>query len=378
MRILHLADLHIGKVFHDVQMTDDQAYILDQIIGIVKQEKVDLVAITGDVYDRLVPPVQATVLMDDFLTRLIDSGVKVILTPGNHDSAQRLAFGGRLVRSCGLHIAPALPGAIMPVTLFDSHGEITFIPLPYIEPLLLRKSLDDPDIDSFDSALDAVMQSLPLCSGRTVCLAHCFTQGGVTSESERPLSIGGSSLVETGHFSRFNLTLLGHLHRPQKINETVFYAGSPLKYSFSESEHQKQVAIYEVAADGTFSRECILLEPLRELRIIRGELAALLAAAASDPGRDDYLWVELTNRGALFDYAAEIRSCYPNVLNITRTACQSGGSGERAIEIRTKNDREIVASFFRHVTGEDLNPAEAGLMDELLTEMATEQAGGAA
>src|SRR6185369_15331560 len=265
MRILHLADLHLGKIFHDVHLTDDQAYILEQIVAITRDNKVDVVAISGDVYDRSVPPVQATVVMDEFLSRLlIDLEVRVILAPGNHDSAERLAFAGRLVRQRGLYISPALPGCVLPVQLEDQHGPVTFYPIPYVEPFMLRKSLDDPEISDFDDALARVISSLPPNSERSVCLAHCFTQGGETSESERPLSIGGSSMVEASHFQRFDLTLLGHLHRPQKIGEKIFYAGSPLKYSFSETSHTKQVSIYDLAADGSFTREAIPLVPLHE------------------------------------------------------------------------------------------------------------------
>lgn len=378
MRILHLADLHIGKIFHDVHLTDDQAHILGQIIDIVREYEVDVVVISGDLYDRSVPPVQATVVLDDFLTRLlVDLEIKVILTPGNHDSAERIAFAGRLVRSRGLFIAPGLPAAVEPIVLEDNHGKVTFVPLPYVEPLLVRKSLDDSEVDSFDSALHAVLHSLPPIEGRTVCLAHCFTQGGTTSESERPLSIGGSSLIDPGHFEPFNLTLLGHLHRSQKISDTIYYAGSPLKYSFSEADHTKEAAIYDLGADGSFIREAILLKPKRDVRTISGELATILANAAADSGSDDYLWIELTDRGALFDYAAKLRDLYPNVLNITRSEYQREGAGEGAIEIRSKSDHEIVASFFRHITGDELNQSEAELMGIVLTEMIASQGGAA-
>jgi len=378
MRILHLADLHLGKIFHDVHLTDDQAYILEQIVAITRDKRVDVVAISGDVYDRSVPPVQATVVMDEFLSRLlIDLEVKVILAPGNHDSAERLAFAGRLVRQRGLHISPALPGCVLPVQLEDQHGPVTFYPIPYVEPYMLRKSLDDPEISDFDDALARVISSLPPNSGRSVCLAHCFTQGGETSESERPLSIGGSSMVETSHFQRFDLTLLGHLHRPQKIGEKIFYAGSPLKYSFSETSHTKQVSIFDLAADGSFTREAIPLIPLHEVRTMKGDLADILAGADRDPGKEDYLWVELTDRGALFDYSAKIRAVYPNVLNITRSEYQREGGGEGAIEIRNKSESEIVASFFRHVNGDGLNADEQAVMQSVLDEMLRSTEGGA-
>jgi len=377
MRILHLADLHLGKIFHDIHLTDVQAHILEQIVAIARDNKIDVVAISGDVYDRSVPPVQATVVMDEFLTRLIELGIRVVMTPGNHDSAERVSFCSRLMRSRGLHIAPGLPGDVQPVQLDDEHGAVTFYPFPYIEPLLLKKSLDDSEICDFNTAMARVIESLSPEPGRSVCLAHCFTQGGETSESERPLSIGGSSLVETGHFNRFNLTLLGHLHRPQKINHSIFYAGAPLTYSFSESSHQKSVAVYDLAADGTFTRELLVLNPLRKVRSISGMLEEILSGAQSDPDRDDYLWVELTDSGGLFDYAARIRAEYPNVLNITRSAYRHDGAGEGGIVIRDKSETEIVASFFRHITGQELQPEEAALMDKVMGEIFTGAEGGA-
>jgi exonuclease SbcD len=185
-------------------------------------------------------------------------------------------------------------------------------------------------------------------------------------------------MVDTSHFQRFDLTLLGHLHRPQKISERIFYAGSPLKYSFSETSHTKQVSIFDLAADGSFSREAIPLVPLREVRSMKGELANILAGADQDTGREDYLWVELTDRGALFDYSAKIRAIYPNVLNITRSEYQREAGSEGAIELRNKSESEIVASFFRHVTGDGLNEAEQAVMQSVLDEMLRSTEGGAA
>jgi exonuclease SbcD len=302
-------------------------------------------------------------------------GIRVVMTPGNHDSPERISFGSRLMSSRGLFIASGLPGKVTPVVIVDAHGPVSFYPLPYVEPLLVRKSLEDQDVTDFDSAMARVMAGLQNRSGRSVCLAHCFLNGGEPSESERPLSIGGSSLVGTGHFDGFQLTLLGHLHRPQKISDTIFYAGTPLAYSFQESAHVKTVAIYDLAADGSFTREVLPLAPMRRVRTISGVLAEVLAGWDEDPGRDDYLWVELTDRGALFDYASRIRSAYPNVLNITRTAYENDGPTER-IDIRGRSETEIVASFFRHVTGEELLQEEAVLMEAVMGEVFAGQQGG--
>jgi len=371
MRILHLADLHLGKLVHEVSMIDDQAQVLEQALTIVRECRVDVVAISGDVYDRAIPPVAATQLMDDFLSRLVlDIGVRVLLTPGNHDSAERLAFGGKLLSSRGLHIAPGLPGEIVPVTLDDASGQVTFFPLPYITPVMLKVHEQDLPAGDFSEALGRVMAGLPACSHRSVCLSHCFTLGGSTSESERPLSIGGACHVDPAHFSRFSLTLLGHLHRPQAVTDTVFYAGSPLKYSFSEASHSKSAALYDLGADGSFTRELLPFAPRRDLRIISGDLDQLLGAAAADQSREDYLWIELTDRGALFDYAAKLRQAYPNVLNITRTAYQNIGlAGQEGITVRGKTEWEIITAFFRHVADSELDEAEEQALRAVVDEM---------
>ncbi|HWR02400.1 MAG TPA: exonuclease SbcCD subunit D [Humidesulfovibrio sp.] len=379
MRILHLADLHLGKLVHEAPMTEDQAHVLHQVLAMVRENAVDVVAVSGDVYDRAIPPVAATRLMDEFLSELVlNLGVAVILTPGNHDSAERLSFGSRLLSARGLHIAPGLPGEIIPLVLADAHGPVTFIPLPYITPLMLKEREEDLATGDFDEAMARVMASLPHISGRSVCLAHCFTLGGSASESERPLSIGGSCLVDPAHFAPFSLTLLGHLHRPQKVAERAFYAGSPLKYSFSEADHQKSAALYDLDADGGFTRTLLPLCPRRDMRKISGELAALLAAAEADAGREDYLWIELTDRGALFDYAAKLRQSYPNVLSITRAQYgKEGGEAEGGISVRGKTEWEITTAFFRHVSGQDLDEAEADALRAVVDEMLRADALGA-
>jgi len=410
MRILHLADLHLGKLVHEVAMTEDQAHVLEQILTIAREGGAEVVAISGDVYDRAIPPVAATNLMDDFLSRLVlDLGARVIVTPGNHDSPDRLAFGGKLLRERGLFIAPGLPGAILPVELADADGPVTFYPLPYISPLMLKEHEEDLPTGDFDEALGRVLAAVPQRPGRAVCLAHCFTIGGGACDSERPLSVqgslsaqsraglsgtglsgtglsvnglsvnglsvnglsvGGADQVDPARFGRFDLTLLGHLHRPQQAGPAAFYAGSPLKYSFSEADHHKSVALYDLAADGTFTRELVPLAPRRDLRLLSGALDELLAGADADPAREDYLSIDLTDRGALFDYAAKLRRAYPNVLNITRAAYREAASGEGGgIDLRGKSEWEITRAFFDHVSGAGLNEAEEAALRAVVDEM---------
>jgi exonuclease SbcD len=367
MRILHLADLHLGKIFHDVHLTADQAYLLDQAAVLARDEHVDTVVISGDIYDRSVPPVEATEVLDDFLSRLIlDLGIKVVLIPGNHDSAERIAFGSRLLRDRGLHIG-ADPFACTPVELVDAYGTLTFLPLPYVEPITFRRHCGDTDIPDFTAAYHHILAGVPT-NGRTICIAHCYTAGGDGSESERPLAIGGTYLVDAEVFAPFSLTLLGHLHRPQMVTPKAWYAGAPLRYSFSELDHDKVFTIFDIDATGTATRTVFPVRPLRELRQLSGSLDDILTGAESDTACDDYFSITLTDQGALFDYAAKIRAVYPNVLSIVRQQRQGEGAIVDPGELRRLTDQEIVGSFFAHVSGDidaDEQAVITGVLDEL-------------
>lgn len=364
MRILHLADLHLGKIFHDVHLTEDQAHLLDHAVALARDERVDTVVISGDVYDRAVPPVEATEILDDFLSRLVlDHGIRVVLIPGNHDSAERIAFGSRLLRDRGLHIA-ADPFACIPLVLHDSHGPVTFLPVPYIEPVTFRRHLDDPEITDFTAAYLHALAGLPV-SGRTVCVAHCYAAGGVGSESERPLAIGGSSLVDAAVFAPYTLTLLGHLHRPQQVASNIWYAGAPLRYSFAELDHDKVFTLFDLDAAGGITRTTVPVRPRRELRELRGTLEEILTTASTDPAPHDYLAVTLIDRGMIFDYAARIREVYPNVLSIVRAQQEGEGEIVSPGEMRRLSDEEIVGRFYTHVTGELDGEEEAVLTDVL-------------
>jgi len=373
MRILHLADLHLGKIFHDVHLTSDQAYLLDQVATLAKDENVDTVVISGDVYDRSVPPVEATEVLDNFLSHLIlDLGIKVILIPGNHDSAERIAFGSRLLRDRGLHIS-ADPFACTSLELTDVHGPLTFLSLPYIEPITFRRNLEDTDIPDITAAYRHILAGVPT-AGRTVCIAHCYTAGGVGSESERPLAIGGTYMVDAEVFAPFSLTLLGHLHRPQKVTPKAWYAGAPLRYSFSELDHDKVFSIFDIDATGAAIRTTFPVRPLRELRQLIGTLDEILTGAESDTACDDYFSITLTDQGALFDYAAKIRSVYPNVLSIVRQQREGEGTIVNPGELRRLTDQEIVGRFFAHVAG-DINEDEQTVLTEVLDELNRREGG---
>ncbi|CAG9184771.1 exonuclease SbcCD subunit D [Cupriavidus pinatubonensis] len=377
MRFLHTADWHLGRLFHARSLIEDQAYILDQFVELVRTERPDAVLIAGDVYDRAVPPPEAVALLDDVLARIIlDVGVPVVLIAGNHDSAQRLEFGARLMQSQGLHVAGCTSATPACVSLHDAHGEVRLYALPYAEPAVVRDALG-AELPTHEVALcaqlDAIRASHP-AGVRSVVVGHAFVVGGAVSESERPLSVGGSGAVAAQAFQGFDLVALGHLHRPQTLEGRVHYAGSLLKYSLSECGHDKSVSMIDLGADGSVQITPMPLRPLRDLRIVEGELAELIAAAADDARRDDYVYARLTDTSALLDPMAKLRQAYPNALAVERTVlARSGVAGDAARRLREQSTGELFASFFREVVDAELDDGQRGALEQVLAGMAAAQ-----
>lgn len=377
LRFLHTADWHLGRLFHARSLLEDQAHVLDQFVALVRDVRPDAVLIAGDVYDRAVPPPEAVALLDDVLARIVvDAGVPVVMIAGNHDSAHRLGFGARLMSAQGLHVAGRTGPQASCVTLRDAHGEVRIYALPYAEPAAVRDALG-VDVPGHEAALaaqlDAIRATHP-AGVRAVAVAHAFVVGGAVSESERPLSVGGSGAVAADVFHGFDFVALGHLHRPQTIGERVHYAGSLLKYSLSEADHVKTVSLIDVDADGHVQIESVPLQPLRDLRILTGELAALLADGATDARRDDYVYAMLTDTGALLDPMARLRRVYPNALAMERTVlARSGQAGEAGRQLRELDTGALFANFFREVADADLDGDQRRTLEDLLAGMAASE-----
>ncbi|UBM08895.1 exonuclease SbcCD subunit D [Cupriavidus metallidurans] len=373
MRFLHTADWHLGRLFHARSLIEDQAQVLDQFVALVRDLRPDAVLIAGDVYDRAVPPPEAVALLDDVLARIVvDAGVPVVMIAGNHDSAQRLGFGARLLAARGLHVAGRTGPETSCVTLHDAHGEVRIYALPYAEPAAVRDALGT-DLPTHEAALnaqlDAVRATHP-AGVRSVAVAHAFVVGGAVSESERPLSVGGSGAVAADVFHGFDFVALGHLHRPQSIGARIHYSGSLLKYSLSETEHIKTVSLIDVDAEGGVRIEAIPLRPLRDLRVLTGTLAGLLEAGATDPHRDDYVHAVLTDAGALLDPMARLRQVYPNALAIERAVlARNGQAGEAGRKLRELDTASLFANFFREVADTDLDDDQRRALDDLLAVM---------
>lgn len=342
MKFLHLADLHLGKRVNGFSMLEDQAHILRQILAILDDERPDGVLIAGDVYDKSVPSVEAVELLDGFLTELRARGVPVLLISGNHDSPERLAFGGRVMDSCGIHISPVYDGALAPVTLQDAFGPVHVWLLPFVKPAHVRRWFPDADIESYTDAVAEAVAHMDIdTAARNVLVTHQFVTGGARSGSEE-LSVGGTDNVDSGIFAPFDYVALGHLHGAQHIGrETIHYAGSPLKYSFSEARQHKSVTVVTLGEKGDVQVRTVALTPLRELREIRGSYDELTARSFYEHTtyRSDYLHLILTDEQDVFDAMSRLRTIYPYLMTLdydnARTRAASGISVPAEAERRT-------------------------------------------
>ena len=316
MRFLHTADWHLGRSLNGAPFHEEQAALLGvQFVEIVREVRPDALLIAGDVFDRAVPPADSVALLDEILRRIVlDLRVPVVLIPGNHDEARRLAFGAPLLRGAGLHIADSALGA--PVRLEDRHGEVWVLPSGYASPLLLAQLLGDRDIADHDQGhgvLCRMLRGRCPAGARLVMLAHAFVAGGEECESERLLAVGGAKAVCPTRFEGFHYVALGHLHRPQSLmGGRLRYAGSPLAYSFSEAGQAKSLTLVEIDGAGAVRTEAIPLSPRRQLRRLRGSFAELLAAPAA--GREDWLEVTLTDALPVFEAQRRLAELYPHVL----------------------------------------------------------------
>ena len=365
MRFVHTADWHLGRIFYGVHLTEDQAYVLDRLIEIVQDAHPDVVIVAGDIYDRAVPPQDAVSLLDDVLSRLVAKvGVPVVLIAGNHDSPERLSFGARLLANSNLHVFGPLLPECRPVVIEDHSGPVNIYAIPFAEPSVVREKIGGDDIRDQDSVLRQILQHIRAkqpANRRSILVAHAAVVGGKTSDSERPLSIGGSETVDPAIFEGFDYVALGHLHQPQSSGEDrIQYSGSILKYSFSEVSHQKSVTIVEMDVNGKCNIERIALRPRRDVRRLEGTLEEILEKARSDGNQDDYIMVTLLDRQPVLNAIGRLREVYPNTLHIDRPlfAPSTVHAWAPADHLRL-SEVEMFSSFFSQVTGDEMTEPEA-------------------
>jgi exonuclease SbcD len=379
MKFIHTSDWHIGRQFHSVSLLDDQRHVLDQIVAHIKDEAVDAVIIAGDIYDRSVPPAAAVCLLDDVLNTIFSElGVPVILIPGNHDGAERLRFGSNQLSQAGLHIIGDLDQITQPVVLSKNGCEVSFYGIPYNDPESVRNHFS-VDVSSHDQAHQYLVEqidSVKAANNINVLISHCFIDGAEESESERPLSIGGADRVSVEPFKTFDYVALGHLHNPQyKGEEHIRYSGSILKYSFSEQRQQKGVTLVEMQADGLKSTKHLPLKPLRDMRILEGELEDLLKQGLTDTNNHDYLLIRLTDQNAILEPMAKLRQVYENVLHIEKTWLQESGDLQVNRDKLKRGKLEMFQDFFKQVSNQELSPDQYQAIANIITNISTHEGG---
>lgn len=373
MKFIHLSDLHLGKRVNGFSMLDDQRYILEQILSIAEDETPDAVLIAGDVYDKTAPSGEAVQLFDDFLYRLSKLRVQVFVIAGNHDSAERLAFGGRLMTPSGVHMAPVYNGRVEPVTLRDEYGTVDIYLLPFIRPADVRRFYgDDEEIGSYTDALDCAIRHMDIKpDGRNVLVAHQFVTGASRCESE-DVSVGGLDNVDAAVFAPFDYTALGHIHGPQNVgSDAVRYCGTPLKYSFSESAHNKSVTVVELREKGDRSLRTVPLVPLHDVRELRGGYDELLDRQSyAGTATEDYLRVTLTDERDIPDVITRLRTVYPNIMKLDydNTRTRAGALVLDEIE-ETRSPLELFEAFFQMQNDHPMEPAQRQLAEEMVKDI---------
>ncbi|MGN0075811.1 MAG: exonuclease SbcCD subunit D [Parafannyhessea sp.] len=375
LRLLHLADLHIGKRVCDFPMLEDQRHALSQVLDLLRGGSVDALLVAGDLYDKSQPSSEAVALVDWFLSGVAATGVPAIVIPGNHDSAERVAYAGSLLARQGIHMAPAFDGNIEPVVLHDELGPVHVWPIPYLHPATIRHFLPDAKTDTYTDAFRSLVSSLPLDAGvRNVAVVHQFvTAAGCTVErSDSEVSVGGLDNVDASVFDPFDYVALGHIHRPQRVGrDTVRYAGSLLKYSLSEADYDKSMPLVTLGPKGEEPDiELVPVRPLHDLRRIRGPLDKLLSpevVGAQDA--NDYLHVVLTDENVEVNAMARLRDAYPNVMSITYDNARTRAAGVRtdaADAPAEASPLELFSRFYEEQNGLPLSETQLKIVREEL------------
>jgi DNA repair protein SbcD/Mre11 len=372
MRLLHTSDWHIGRSLHGTDLLAEQEAVLSGLAGVVAAESVDVVVVAGDVYDRAVPSADATGVLDRVVGRLLAAGAAVVMTPGNHDSARRLGTFSGLLSAAGLHVRASARTLDEPVLLADAHGEVAIYGLPFLEPEVARHELGLSDARSHEAVLDAAMErvraDLFLRPGaRSVVLAHAFVGGGVASESERDICVGGVDLVPASVFDGVDYVALGHLHRPQTLSPRMRYSGSPMSYSFGEAGQEKLAWLVDLDAGGLAGVRPVPLPVPRPLTILVGELAELLADPAHARFEGHFVSARLTDAIRPADPMRRLQMRFPHCVHLEWAGTGTVADGRSYQErLRGRSDLDVADEFVSHVRGVAASPSERELLARAL------------
>lgn len=391
MKFLHTGDLHIGKKLFEASMLEDQAYILDQICRIALEEQVQAIVLAGDLYDRSVPPAEAVTLMDDFLTRLIQAGIPVIAISGNHDSPERISFGDKILEKQGLYMTGTYEGSLRRVEIDDGETKVCFVCLPFLKPAVVEETTSAGTVAEIlrregllpgDGAPPGQEnKATPQAAVRQVLVTHYFVTGESgwipqLSDSETGVDVGGIDNIPADVFRGFDYVALGHIHRCQQVGDSpIWYAGAPVKYSFSEASDAKSVNIVELCGHNPATVIRRFLTPFHEMRCIKGRLEELISpmvVGAEGVSSEDYIQATLTNREELIDPIGILRSVYPNVMQILFQRYEETDEEhyESRIQGRHRSPGELFGDFYEMLTGEELSRQQQALVQDVLRECA--------
>lgn len=359
MKFVHLSDLHLGKRVNGYSMIEDQKYILLKILNVIDEQKAEAVVIAGDVYDKPIPPTEAVQLFDDFLFRLVERNLQILVISGNHDSPERIAFGSRFMDKSGVHMSQVYNGKNDLVELNDKYGKVNFYMLPFVKPSNVRRFFEDEEINTYTDAVRVAVSHMNVNKkARNVIITHQFVTGAQRSESET-IAVGGTDNVDSYVFDDFDYVALGHIHGPQNVGKkTVRYCGTPLKYSFSEISHKKSVTVVEMKEKGNVKVSTVELTPKLDMREIKGTYEELtFKKNYENTNTEDYLHIILTDEEDVADAVAKLRCVYPNLMKLDydNTRTRNSLALTQAEETEKKSDTELLSEFFEKQNGKPLS-----------------------
>ncbi|EGQ9193089.1 TPA: exonuclease SbcCD subunit D [Vibrio parahaemolyticus] len=374
MKFIHTSDWHLGRQFHNVSLLEDQQAVLEQLIQYIENNPVDAVIVAGDVYDRSVPPTIAIELLNRVVKRICgELNTPMILISGNHDGAERLGFGSEQMKRSGLHIISNFEDMLTPVVIeTKAAGHVAFYGMPYNDPEQVRYVYKEP-MSTHDEAHKLLAEKITeqfQSEHRNILISHCFVDGAIESESERPLSIGGSDRVSHEHFLNFDYVALGHLHQPQKKGEEyIRYSGSLMKYSFGEQNQKKGFTLVEIGKDGFIGAEHIELTAPHEMRIVEGELEQILEWGKTDPKNEDYLLVRLMDKHAILNPMEKLRTVYPNVLHLEKPGMLIGVEQEMAQAKLARSEIDMFRDFFAEAQDSELSNEQEQAISDIIKQL---------
>ena len=371
VKFLHIADLHLGKRLNGVSFLEDQIFLLNQISALAEAEHADAVVIAGDVYQKASPQSEAMAAFDAFVTRLAAAGIRVLVISGNHDSAQRISYFSALVRNAGVYVSEEFTGTVQTVALSDAFGEVRFGLLPFLKPIQARRFYPDEKIETYEDAVRLVLRHSPVDpAARNVLVCHQFVTGAETCDSEET-AVGGLDCVDASAFDDYDYVALGHIHGPQRLKrDTLRYAGSLMKYSFSEVNHRKSVTVVEMLEKGDVRLHTVPLTALHDMRTVEGMLSDIMAM----PYSEDYVWVTIHDELPPPDARVTISTVFPNMLkfSVVNSKTKMDIDVLAREQMESKSVPELFSDFYR-LQNNDVAPSERHI--EMLTAILKELEG---